>query len=191
MTIVLGTLILAALVGLVAGGRIAHLATLRIRWVPVAGIALILQVVPTSSRDRSLTLLLLSFGLLVVFAVRNLQGPRAFRLILIGILLNLTVIALNGGMPVTREALGRSGQDDTLAALVQAGAKHHLAGPDDQAVFLADAIPIAPLHQIVSAGDLFTYAGVAWLVIAGTLGRGRVRPRAAEVGLVGLEEANV
>jgi hypothetical protein len=192
MTFVLGTLILAALVGVAAGGRLARLATLRIRWVPVAVLALTLQAVSIPGRDWSLALLLASFGLLVAFAVRNLHDLPGFRLVLIGIVLNVFVIAVNGGMPVTREALDRSGQGGTLTSLLAGGTKHHLAGPDDRVLLLADSIPIAPLHQIVSVGDLFTYAGVAWLVIAGTLGRDRVRGRGAELGRVRLgEEAGV
>jgi hypothetical protein len=78
------------------------------------------------------------------------------------------VIAANHGMPVTRHALVVSGQQDTLDALVHdGGEKHHLSGPGDRLLFLADVTPIPPpVHQAVSAGDMVAYAGVAYVVVA-------------------------
>ena len=80
-------------------------------------------------------------------------------MILIGIVLNFTVISVNHGMPVTRQALVASHQTDTLRSLVHGGgAKHHLAGPDDRLLFMGDAIALGPIRQAVSVGDLFTYS---------------------------------
>jgi hypothetical protein len=114
-------------------------------------------------------LLLLSFAFLVAFSLRNVRaGIAGFRLILLGVVLNLTVVGVNGGMPVSRSALEASGQMDTLRALVHdGGAKHHLERDDDVLVFLGDVIAVPPIHNVVSVGDVATYAGAAWLVIAG------------------------
>jgi hypothetical protein len=62
-----------------------------------------------------------------------------------------------------------SGQQDTLSGLVShPGVKHHLAGADDELMFLGDVIAIPPpIGQIVSVGDVFTYGGAAWVVVAG------------------------
>jgi len=89
-------------------------------------------------------------------------------MILAGVLMNFLVIAVNHGMPVTPHALDASGQHDTLSELIRSGGeKHHLAGPNDRLLFLADVTPIRPpLAQAVSAGDLVAYAGVAFVVIA-------------------------
>ena len=53
--------------------------------------------------------------------------------------------------------------------------KHHLAGPDDRLVFLADVIAVPPpVSQVISVGDLFTFGGVS-IVIASAMSR-RARP---------------
>jgi hypothetical protein len=86
------------------------------------------------------------------------------------------VIAVNDGMPVSRAAIVASGQGSTLAGLLERpGVKHHLSGPDDQLVFLADVVPVPPpVSQVISIGDLFTFGGVS-IVIACAMSR-RVRP---------------
>ncbi|HEX7463447.1 MAG TPA: DUF5317 family protein [Actinomycetota bacterium] len=173
MRIVLATLVIAVLAGYLFGGRLSKLATLRIRWPATAIVALALQGIPVAGRTWPLVLLFVSLGLLLVFVIANLRMRAAgFPLVAIGILLNFTVIAVNQGMPVTREALVASHQTDTLESLIHdGGAKHHLAASGDRLLFLADVIPIAPLRQAVSVGDVFTYLGVIWLVVAAMLGR--------------------
>jgi Family of unknown function (DUF5317) len=181
MSLIFATLVLAALLGLLLGGRLSELARLHVRWAPAAAIGLALQLAPVSGNRWPLVLLYVSFAILTAFAIANIRGrvPGSW-LILIGIWLNFVVIAVNQGMPVARDALVRSGQMDTLEVLVDdGGAKHHLAGPDDTLSFLGDVIAIgAPVHQAVSVGDVFTYAGVGWLVVGGM--RGTRRPKEDE-----------
>jgi hypothetical protein len=179
MFTILATMSLAVLAGIMAGGRLSHLAALRIRWLPAAIVGFALQIAPVSGRTLPLALLWISFGLLAAFAAANVRlGLPGFRLVLAGVLLNFTVIALNAGMPVSEEALARSGQLDTIPALVDGGeVKHHLAGPGDRLLLLGDVIPVAPFREVVSVGDVLTYAGVAWLLARATLGR---RGRGAE-----------
>jgi hypothetical protein len=179
MKLILASLAVAMIVGYLLGGRLSPLATLRIRLQPLAILGVALQVVPAQGGGLNLALLNVSFVLLGVFALANVRARVAgFWLILAGIVLNFTVIALDRGMPVTREALIASGQEDTLSQLVRdGGAKHHLAGRDDRLLFLGDVVPVGPLHTIVSPGDLTGYAGVAWLVVAAMLGRSTVPRR--------------
>jgi hypothetical protein len=165
--LVLLVLFLAVGAGLLTGGRLAALSGLEIRLAPLAVVGFAMQIASPDGR-WSIPVLMLSFILLAAFAIANLRIP-GFTLILAGILMNFLVIGINGGMPVEGYALTESGQGDTLTLLIeQGGAKHHLAGPDDQLLFLADAIPIAPpIRQAVSAGDVVAYAGVAYVLIAG------------------------
>lgn len=167
MILVLGVVILAVAAGLLSGGRIERLSALSIRWAPLALLGLVLQSLSPSRGGWPYALLLLSFVLLAVFAVVNLK-VAGFVLILVGVGMNFLVIAVNHGMPVTEHALVASGQQDTYDELVQRGGqKHHLAGPGDRLLFLGDVTPIPPpVHQVVSAGDVVAYAGVAWVVIA-------------------------
>jgi uncharacterized protein DUF5317 len=110
---------------------------------------------------------------LMLFAALNLR-LAGFALILVGLALNLTVIAANQGMPVTKNALIKSGQGEVLGELrKEPGAKHFLARPGDVVLEpLADVIPLGdPLDQVVSVGDLVVYAGVMWLIVAAMRGR--------------------
>jgi hypothetical protein len=166
MKLVVASFVVALAVGYAAGGRLSALGELKIRWSVVALAGLALQVAPVPGRTLPLVFLWISFGLLLAFVVANIR-VAGFAFILIGIVLNFTVIALNHGMPVTRHALVASGQQETLTLLVEeGGAKHHLAA-DDRLLFLGDVIPIAPIHQAVSVGDVFTYLGVMWVIVTG------------------------
>ena len=169
MKLILATLLLAFVVGLLAGGRPSGLSSLKVRWTPVALVGLASQLAPVPGHTWPLVLLVVSFVLLTAFAIVNLRaGVAGFLLILIGVLMNFTVIAVNHGMPVTREALVASHQQETLPILLsRPGAKHHLAAPGDRLLFLGDVIAVPPLDQIVSLGDICAYAGVVWLVAAG------------------------
>jgi hypothetical protein len=166
--LVLVVLAAAALVGMLAGGRLSWLSRMRLRWPAVAIVGLGLQLLPATGRFAALALLFGSFALLMAFAIVNLRSP-GFPLVLIGTVLNATAIAMNGGMPVTAHALEASGQADALHALVAGGgAKHHLASSRDRLVLLGDVIAIPPpVSQAVSIGDVLTYAGAAWVVVAG------------------------
>lgn len=176
MKLAIAALVIAALAGLAFGGTFAGLGTTRIRLTVLAIVGLGLQILPVPGRGLSLWLLYVSFAVLLAFGLAN-RRMVGIPLILLGILLNFTVIATNGGMPVTRHALVASGQQDTLTLLVDdGGAKHHLATSDDVLLPLADVIPIRVVHQAVSPGDLVTYAGVMWLVVASM----RRRPRASK-----------
>lgn len=179
MKLILITLLLAVAVGFAFKGRWSRVASLGVRWPLVALVGLALQLAPVPGRVLPMVLLMISFALLIAFGVANVwRRVPGFAPILIGIVLNLLVISVNGGMPVTRHALVASHQTGTLTELVRdGGAKHHLAGASDHLVFLGDAIAIGPVGQAISVGDVFVFAGVFWLIVAGmtgaTLGRRR------------------
>lgn len=177
MRLVLPAMLLALAVGALAGGRLGGLASLRIRWAPLAVVGLLLQAIPAEGA-LGYASLMVSFVALVAVCVANLR-TAGFALILAGTLLNFVVIGVNRGMPVESSALIASGQQDTLQALVEdGGAKHHLAGPADRLLFLGDVIPVGPpVRQAVSAGDVVAFTGVGYLIVAAML-RDRRRARA-------------
>jgi hypothetical protein len=187
MRLILATLALAGAVGLIAGGRPSALASLKVRWTPAALIGLALQLAPASGRTWGLVLLVVSFVLLTGFAVVNARaGVPGFILILLGVVMNFTVIAVNQGMPVSRDALVASHQEESLPILLaRPGAKHHLARPDDRLMLLADVIAVPPLKQVVSLGDILAYTGVVWLVVAGMRRREPVAAPEATVSAEG------
>jgi Family of unknown function (DUF5317) len=181
--LVLAFLLIACGLGYARGGRLRGLVEARLRapWLVVVGLALQVAPLPRSLAWLAVPLLLLSFVLLMEFTVLNLNAP-GFVLILIGVLLNFGVISANHGMPVSRASLVSSGQMDTLDTLVaNGGAKHHLAGPHDVLLPLADEISLgSTVHQVVSLGDVATYGGVMWFVAGAmirTRSESRGRPR--------------
>lgn len=192
MTLFLAVIALALLVGLALKGSLRRFEDLRLRWwgLVVAGLGLQFVPLPSGRAGTDLTVRILvlgsSYGLLLAFALLNVRLP-GMPLVLVGLAMNAAVILPNGGMPVGREAIERSGQEEMLQLLVEEGAaKHHLLTEDDVLTPLADVIPIPkPVGQIVSVGDLFLYAGVAWLIVAvmrGRTGSAGPRPRGSYHG---------
>jgi hypothetical protein len=192
MRLVLASFSLAVVIGYLVGGRLSGLGRLHIRWQAAALIGLALQFAPWPGTVLPLVFLYLSFALLVVFAILNIR-IAGFPLILLGILANFLVIGVNHGMPVSSQALIDSDQEDTRTMLVEeGGAKHHLSGPGDRLVFLGDVIAVAQIQQAVSVGDILSYGGVMWLIVAGMrLGApARRAPRPARVDPEGLGDVD-
>ena len=168
MKLMFVSLSLAVLAGIVLGGHIRNLSAVRLRWTALAMIGFALQWVYGPGTLIPLTCLYVSFVLLTVFAIKNLNIV-GFWIILAGVAMNFLVIGLNQGMPVAEQALMASGQADTLDDLINnPWPKHHLAADDDLVLFLGDVIALPqPVGQAISLGDIFTYCGVGVVIVAG------------------------
>jgi len=173
MRLFVSVIALAVVLGYVFGGRLRRLERLPLRWWGLAVGGLGLQFLPLPEGGTGTDLLVrtgvlaLSYAFLLAFAVANVRLP-GMPLIMLGLACNGLVIVANGGMPVSREALGDSGQASVIQQLLDEGAdKHHLMADDDVLTFLADVIAVpAPVHQVMSVGDVFVYVGLIWLTIA-------------------------
>jgi Family of unknown function (DUF5317) len=137
---------------------------LRDPWLLLAGAALEVAAEWWTSGTFGLVVVLVGYAALVAFAVRN---ARTVGMVLVaaGLLANLVVIAVDGGMPVKGEAPG-----------VSLGARHHGLGPGDHLTALADVVRLSPLGATVSAGDILLGAGI--VTVLGGMALGRV-PRIA------------
>lgn len=170
--VVLIVLALAICVGLIAGGSIRPFEHLRVRWWGLALAGLALQGVSLASdigRSAGSASLVGSYALLLLFAWANRRLP-ALWLVMAGLVLNILVIGVNSGMPVSASALETAGA--RAEGLGVGTAKHHLMGPDDKLTPLGDVIGIPPpIGAVISIGDVLLYAGVAILVVAVMLGR--------------------
>jgi VanZ family protein len=166
-------------IGYLLGGRLRNVSELQIDWAWLALVGLALQFVTGPGSTFPLMCLYLSFALLIVFTIKNIR-VFGFPVILAGVLCNLLVIGINGGMPVSKHALRASDQGQFLGDLENNPyPKHHLATDDDLLRFLGDAIPLpSPIEQAISVGDILTYAGVG-IVIVGAMRKPRHSDRVA------------
>src|SRR5919204_2733109 len=135
MIFLLSVVVFALVAGYAAGGRLRNFERLRLRAWWLAPVGLVLQVhlpaVWHSGKALNVALLIGSYALLLVFAALNLR-LAGFIPMFIGLAMNLTVVSVDHGMPVTKKALEASGQGSFLHELVRGkAAKHHLAGSDD------------------------------------------------------------
>lgn len=176
--------LVAAALGVVAGyatgGRLRHLGDRPARGWPllVGGVAL--QLVPGigALEGAALALVLGSLGLLGAFTIANLRLV-GMAVVTVGLGLNVVVIALNGAMPVRPAALVRAGvvDDAAEARTLDLGVKRRLEEPGDRLAVLGDVLPVRPLRQVLSFGDLVLAAGTAD-VVAHLMHRRRARLRA-------------
>jgi hypothetical protein len=164
---------LAVCVGFAAGGSLRHFERFRVHWWGVALAGLALQGISFASgvsRPIGSVVLIGSYALLGSFAWVNRRLPAVW-LVMVGLALNVLVIGVNSGMPVSASALETAGA--RAEGLVGSGTfKHHLMGPSDDLTPLGDVIGIPPpVGAVISTGDVLLYAGVAILVVAIMLGR--------------------
>ena len=165
MAFVLLILTLAVLAGILSGGSMRFLERLRVHWWGLAPIALVLQSVPlpVGSAQRSglaATSLVSSYVLLLAVVAVNRRVPGA-ALMAAGLTMNLAVVALDGGMPVSRDAIRTAGTDGVI--VIEDGARHHLMSKGDMLQPLADVVPVpSPFGVVLSIGDVLLYGGMAW-----------------------------
>lgn len=155
----LSGLALAALLG----GRLRNLSVERLRWPALTVLAIGLYWVPLlKDVDPAVALasVLVSYLALLVFAGANLHLV-GMAVVALGLGLNALVILVNGGMPVDPVALVATGlvEPQELVA-VDLGANRQWQSPDDRLAVLADVVPVAPLDEVVSFGDLILAAGL-------------------------------
>ena len=191
MLLVIGAIVAGSLLGLALGGSLRSLAEIRLRWWPLAVIGLAFQLAPVPTLEGSadhwigVGLLIASYVALLAFVIVNIRLP-GFALISVGFALNVLVISLNGGMPVSKQALSEAygpGSGTVLTELrASGGAKHHLERPDDVLLPLTDVIALgAPVHLVMSVGDVLFFLGVTWVIAAATRGpTGRHAPVARD-----------
>ena len=168
---------LGLIVGLLLGGSLAGLGTIRFRWAGLALFGFLAQVVlfsdPVTARvgDLGPPLYVASTALVFVAVLRNL-AIRGMPLVALGAASNLAAIVANGGyMPTSTSAaaeFGRSAPETySNSAIIESAA----LAP------LTDVIPLPrwlPFANIVSVGDILIAVGIV-VVIAAAMRAGRMR----------------
>jgi hypothetical protein len=175
MQLILIVLVVAIAIGLVARGSLRPFEALTVHLWGLAMLGLALQAVPLpsgASRTLVTTVLVASYALLIVCLLANRRLPGV-TVMLVGLTLNLVVVGLNGGMPVSADAVRLAGGSPADVPVAGAGAeKHHLMSDDDVLRPLGDVIPgPPPLGDVLSIGDVLLYGGLAYFVVMVMLGR--------------------
>lgn len=167
----------AVAVGWLAGGSLTRLVDMsfsRLEMIIFAfGIQVILHLAPgwglPAVTRWGFPLHLLSYALLLWALWENRHLPGMY-VVGVGVLLNLAVIAANGGMPVCAEALAATGQQEVIEALSSGTAViHQLMEADTTMAFLGDHLTTPAWFwrpTVYSPGDVVMVAGLLWLVPA-------------------------
>ena len=111
MIVVLTAAVVGLVAGVIAGGSLRNFERVHVYWWGAAVGGLVLQLVPFDrwlSDDVAVAALVGSYAPLIAFAWVNRRLPAA-PLLFLGLTLNMTVIALNGGMPVSEAAIRAAG----------------------------------------------------------------------------------
>lgn len=162
-------LFLAMTIAVLRGGRLANLGDIHLRMWWLLPLGFLLQVatswLPTSAswaEEVGLALILVSFAPLLILVIIN-RGRTGMWLAGVGVLMNFSVIALNGGMPVLTEAAEVASGFSGGALTLEDSYKHVMLDAATRLSFLADVIPIrfANQGQVVSLGDVFLAVGLA------------------------------
>jgi hypothetical protein len=162
--------LLGMLAGKLAGGELARLGAIRLRWAPLALIGLLIQVIlffgPVAERvgDLGVPIYVGSTTLVLVVVARNLAVP-GLALVAAGAASNLVAIAANGGyMPASPAAMA------ILGETVNAGYSNSSVDASPALAPLTDIFalpPFVPFANVFSVGDVLIAAGILVVIITG------------------------
>jgi hypothetical protein len=173
--------------GLATGGRPRNVTLRPLRGAMALGAAVVLQALPQLLEvggTGGLACVIASYVLLLAFALANIRLV-GMPVVLLGLVLNVVVIGLNGGMPVRADAI-RAVDPQVSIERIDFGAKRHLEEPGERLTILGDVLPVRAIHQVLSFGDLILAFGVGDVVFrllkpAGALRHRRRRRSVHEV----------
>jgi len=162
-------LFIAMTVALLRGGRLINLADIRLRfwWLLLLGFGIqaATAFIPADevwAHSTATTMILVSYVPLLILVLINRQREGMW-LAGLGILMNFSVIALNGGMPVLEGAATVAGGliQGQAAALVL-DFKHVVLDATTSLPFLADVMPVRLFGtgQVISLGDVLLAVGL-------------------------------
>jgi hypothetical protein len=158
---------LALVIAVLRGGRLVNLGDIELKAWWLLFIALGLQFGTRLLPDESwsdwagVTMVLVSYGLLMILVVLNRSAPGMW-IVGLGVLMNFVVIAANGGMPVlagaAEVASGFTVTDPDLSGTF----KHVPLDESSRLTFFADVIPLRFLGigEVISLGDVFLALGL-------------------------------
>src|SRR5687768_11033338 len=173
----LSTIVLALIIGALAGGAFPRLAELRLRWTWLLVGALALRLLVGVSREAGIGAAIpaggaymLAYALIFAWLWGNWRVP-GLQIASVGIGANLLAVLLNGGqMPIWSAAFFSAGF--TQADLAN-DPFHFLLRTDTVAEFVTSGglrgdvipVPIPIIRDVVSIGDLLLALGIFWAIV--------------------------
>lgn len=160
-------LFLALVIAILRGGRLVNLGDIELKawWLLLVSLGLQLGTrwLPdeTWSETAGVVMVLASFALLMVLVILNRSKPGMW-IAGLGVLMNFTVIAFNGGMPVLAGAAEVASGFTVAEPDISGSFKHVLLDETSRLVFFADVIPIRLVRfgEVISLGDIFLALGL-------------------------------
>jgi hypothetical protein len=160
-------LFIALVVAVLRGGRLVNLGDIELTAWWLLFLALGLQIgttfLPHEERWQGLGLgmVMMSFLLLMALVWFNRRKPGMW-IAGLGVLMNFTVIALNGGMPVLAAAAEVASGFTVTDPDLSGSFKHVPLDETSRLTFFADVIPLrlAGIGEVISLGDIFLALGL-------------------------------
>jgi MFS family permease len=173
----LSTILLALIVGAIAGGGLPRLADLRLRWTILLVVALSLRVAAGLSRETGIGAdipvgwaYLAAYGLIFAWLWQNWRVP-GLQIASVGIGANMAAVLVNGGqMPIWSAAFNAAGFTE---AEIAADPFHFILRAESVGQFVAQGglfgdvipLPIPIIRDVVSLGDLLLALGIFWAIV--------------------------
>lgn len=160
-------LFLALTIAMLRGGRLINLGDIELNswWLLPASLGLQLGTrwLPdeTWAETVGVVMVLASFVLLMILVTLNRTKPGMW-IVGIGVLMNFTVIAINGGMPVLAGAAEVASGFTVEEPDISGSFKHVLLDETSRLTFFADVIPLrlVGIGEVISLGDIFLALGL-------------------------------
>ena len=174
----LSTILLALIVGALAGGGIPRLADLRLKWTFLLVAALLLRVLAGLSRETGIAAdvptgwaFIAAYGLIFVWLWGNWRVP-GLQIASVGIGANMAAVLVNAGqMPIWAAAFFAAGFTEEAIAN---DPFHFLLETDNVAEFVSRGglfgdvipLPIPIIRDVISIGDVLLALGIFWAIVA-------------------------
>lgn len=158
-------LFLALTISMLRGGRLVNLGDIELKgwWLLILAFGLQAATgwLGEDSDTAGLVMILLSFALLMALVGLNRSKPGMW-IAGIGVLMNFTVIAVNGGMPVLAGAAEVASGFTVSSPDLTGTFKHVPLDSSSRLTFFADVVPlrIVGIGEVISLGDIFLALGL-------------------------------
>jgi hypothetical protein len=158
-------LFIALTIAVLRGGRLVNLGDIELKGWWLLFVALALQAgtnwLPEGYSEFGVPMMLFSYVLLIVMVAMNRTKPGMW-IAGLGVLANLLVIAVNGGMPVLAGAAEVASGFAITEPDLSGSYKHILLDETSRLTFFADVIPLrlAGIGEVISLGDIFLALGL-------------------------------